>query len=644
MNDPTLDDIDLQLDELETEFNNSVDELYEKWDTAYRSDSRLMNAMTKVGMEEDPGSHTKLGCLERIPDTELENLYTGHDLCAKVCDFYPERMISEGILLDGGESKDSRFAGWADQKLKELNAYVRVREALTWSNVYGSAVILMDIDDGQPYDQPVDVDKIKSIRGLIVKDKTELQPLTLLTDDIYDPTYYRLHMEESIGESDALNELRRRVKSTNKDIIHSSRVLRFDGIKAPKRKAKQNNGWGYSVLTRFKHHYFAYQIALQDLQGMVSKFEIPILKIQNLVGKLSKDKTAEGKVYARLKMLTTSIKNLGAIVCDKEHEDVEYLTRSLTGLAELLDRFAFRVVTAADIPETQLFGRSSVGAGFSDAGLKERFYVAQKTKTLQEAKLREPFQKLLRYVLAADENPYAVSDIWSFDFIDTMQLTPKELADLKESQATVDSIEIEWGIVSAEEIRMSRHGGARWSPSTILLSKKIKKEANGKDQVKIPKNEKQNEENKEIRTDSFLNGIDVTVPGRVKTNIKSGLTKLRKIQSNSSIKKSRITYANSLLKDGIPTLKQIKEGYTYTIKNRRAAVKDKTSEAYVEWLLMGGMAGASWYRKLYRQILKNEGVDIKTVRTDDNELIGYIPQYQDMDTHLIELALELEDS
>src|SRR5690606_12375103 len=56
--------------------------------------------------------------------------------------------------------------------LDDLKAMAKIGEAWRWSRLQRGALLIMAVDDGKPYDQPLDLGTVKALRGLTVVDAT----------------------------------------------------------------------------------------------------------------------------------------------------------------------------------------------------------------------------------------------------------------------------------------------------------------------------------------------------------------------------------------------------------------------------------------------------------------------------------------
>ena len=480
-----------------------------------RNDASLTNALTRIGTNQDPSKHTRIPKIHLLSKEEVQNLHACHDIPAKVVEFYPNEMAREGIELnfgeeDAGQNTDT-IKAWVIKRIRELHLFPKLVDAQIQANTFGGAVILLRIDDGRPHNLPVDPDNIRGIRGLIVKNKHQVSPV-YIGSSVRNPEYYEFNFDANDNFDDpnvpitevekARREIINRIANTSLNRVHASRVIRFDGVNVSEEMMERNGGWGISVLDRFWEPYKRYDQALAAADIILHKLEVPIFKIHGLVAKqASNDQKVVSHLKARLELVKQSLVLLGAAVIDKDLEDIDYITRSLDGIDEVLEQFVRRVVSAADIPESFLFGMTTGGRGLSDNGMWERAFVAQRTAHKQNMKWLGPINCFLSYLMMSQESPTqgALPSSWSFEFRDTLQLTPKEAAELRETQSKVDEKEIMLGIVTPTEIRNSRHSNPRWSYITQLDDS-----AEPTPQPTRSESNPPTEEGSEVRTDDSL--------------------------------------------------------------------------------------------------------------------------------------------
>ena len=99
---------------------------------------------------------------------ELTNLYRGDGIASRLIDLPVHDMTRKWFkVLHDTEDL-------IQKDLRRLRAKRNVKEALTWADLYGGAIIIMGIDDGGNLEDELNEENIKKIEFLRVYDKNRL--------------------------------------------------------------------------------------------------------------------------------------------------------------------------------------------------------------------------------------------------------------------------------------------------------------------------------------------------------------------------------------------------------------------------------------------------------------------------------------
>ena len=139
--------------------------------------------------------------------------------------------------------------------------------------------------------------------------------------------------------------------------VHTSRLLKFEGLSASKTERQRQNRWSPGVLTRvieavrdFQQNWRSVGLILQQAPGGVQA-EGPHLHDR---GEGRQGSEADGVGEPRPLDFARGHHRRG-------HRGFDYHSANVSGLDALLDKFAVRLSAAADIPMTRLFGTSPAG-------------------------------------------------------------------------------------------------------------------------------------------------------------------------------------------------------------------------------------------------------------------------------------------
>ncbi|MBP6829486.1 MAG: DUF1073 domain-containing protein [Deltaproteobacteria bacterium] len=392
---------------------------------------------------------------DRLSDEMLEALYTGDPYANRICRVVPEEALRQGYRVKTGDSTEETAIG---AHLDHWRVTSHLTAAWTWSRAFGGGVVFVGADDGRDPSEPLDEAAIRSVRFLVVADRRDLVPLTWCTDDesqrYGEPETYSFTRLSSGGASEVV-------------IVHASRLIRFEGALTTRRRRTQLRGWGESELQRIYDVLSKFNGAWESTSTLLYQGSIGVLSMKNLFSMMAADK--RDVLKTRLDMMDLAMSSTRNVLIDAEGES---FTRTevgaLAGLAAVLDKFLLLLSGAAEIPVTILMGQSP--AGLSATGESDVRWFYDRIKSAQTSTLTPCLLRLIRLLCLAKDGPTkgVVPAKLAVEFAPLWQMTPLELADLRQKQATTDGIYIDKQVVTADEVGASRFRPEGWSPETTI--------------------------------------------------------------------------------------------------------------------------------------------------------------------------------
>jgi len=415
----------------------------------------LANALTGMGTGRDKSRHTSTQPIVFLTQEELENLY-GEWICRRIIDVVAEQSTRKGykVLFGGDGAKAEEVAG-IEQIIEDLYILEHFMLASKNARLYGGAVILLYIDDGREADQPVDKRNIRAIEGLEVLDRWQIAPV-ISEENLYDyskATYYQIISGDLIQQP----QLQK---------IHKDRILRFDGEWLPYRIRQRNYGWGMSSLQTVYDSFRHYWTGLNSAATVLVEFDVFVHKLRGLSQMLAAGK--ESDVRQRLVLNDMSKSIYRGYVIDSEREELDYVTRNLSGIGDVLEKLRVDIIGASQIPHTILFGESPSGLGAT--GRSEERDFAKFLGDYQAAHYKRPLQKLMEMIMLSKSGPTGgeLPESWRVSFNDLFELNEREKADVRARVAAVDGRMLQLGVLHPQEVREARYGGSEWSMETAL--------------------------------------------------------------------------------------------------------------------------------------------------------------------------------
>lgn len=395
-------------------------------------DGPYANAFLNVGNAMDRGMYTKATSNVYLSYSELENLYIQDGMARRIIDLPSEEMTRAGFDLD---DIDEQLEIDCITAFETLNLTKKLTEALKWSFLYGGSLIVVLANDGGTLESPLVVERVKSLEQLRVYDRWQVSRHQKYND----PGDMRFGRTEIFLIS-PLNGV--------PYYVHESRCLIFDGCSIPERQRELNDGWGASRLQQVNDQLTRFNMSHYWGNGLLERAQQAIHGIPDLTN-LLRSPGGEQSVKSRINLVDMARSVNNTVVIDAL-ETYEIKATSLTGVSDLIDRFAQVLCAVCDIPETLLMGKQKTGLSGSNKNDLEYFY--SKVKQWQTNMLIEPLDRLIEmqlYVLGAYTPDYKIE----FESLMVEDEAVEAEIDYKEAQCA--QIYNAMGALDASEVRLS---------------------------------------------------------------------------------------------------------------------------------------------------------------------------------------------
>jgi uncharacterized protein len=438
-----------------------------------RNDGTLINALTGMGQEGyDKTLGVQVGLRAVLQKQQLEDL-AANWICRNIINAYPREATREWLEITLGGSK-------ADQKtINDFNVYhdrLKIREkfrrAQYLANLYRGAVIVILADDGLDPKEPLKKDKIKTIKGLEVLDCHKIWPdITNNIPDPSEPEHYRLNVTPNQYPE---------IDQAKTQLIHASRIIRFDGAELPPDAMLRSNppGWGLSLLELVWDAFADYETVYNSVSNMAADFNVFKMAMKDLAVMIKAGgNQAEEALRNRFKAIRQMMSVMKGIIVDADKEQVDFISRQFAGVADIMDRFTQRLVGATDLPYTYIFGRGQAGLNAQGTGDSEDKMMAKKTSQFQEDVFRPRFQYLGELIWLAKDGPTKgkLPEDWGFQFKSLLEETDTEKIAARLQAAQAYNTYVSMGVLLPEEVRNSQFGGDEYSIEIKLDEKLWKK-------------------------------------------------------------------------------------------------------------------------------------------------------------------------
>lgn len=406
------------------------------------------NAVTGVGTSKDKGTASIFTPNGQVPYNTLEHLYEQDWIIGKMCDVVPYEMTRKWITYDT-ELEPSKVEELEDM-MTEFDVQAKFKEALTWARLYGGSAIMMVVNDGKEPEEPLDYKNIKELLNLIVLDAKTVHPRTW-NDEVESKDYGK----PEIYQFSTLNGKHK--------TVHTSRLLKFYGLRVSQRSSRRYRGWGASVVSRTMQTVRNTQMLDAGIATLISEAKYDTIYMPNLTELLMSDNAEElTNIYSNIN-LQKSITNSVLLDAEMKQERTAY---QFGGISEIQKNQLTNLATAIDIPEFILVGRNNGGLNAGQKELLLSWY--DKILSYQETEMTMPISQLLEVmgVVLKFQKPKAektakkdakddvvLERIIGFKFTNLFQLNPQEMAQVKSQNAQADATYIREGVITAEEAR-----------------------------------------------------------------------------------------------------------------------------------------------------------------------------------------------
>lgn len=382
----------------------------------------------------------------------LRDLWLGDGLGGRIVELPADEMTREGGEVNLGDGEE-----WDEPErlirahLDEANVWGKLAKAKKFERAYGGGGLIMSIDDGMPWDQPVDINRIQSVKGLIPATPDQLMAVSYYDDPAKADTCGRPALYRWQPGS-----LRVRLPGGG-SLIHESRIIAFTGLEVDDDRLVENLGWGDSVLGRCEERLRDTASALAGVGVGLQNFSQDVISMMNLAAELAKP-DGMARVQNRVRHMRLQKSMLGAVLIDTQ----ESFTRQgipMTGVADALTQFANFLSATTGMPVPILMGYSAVGLGDTSATLLRVWHDWLRAE--QKNSLRPALNKYLRLLLRSKQGPTGGIEPpkWEIVFAPLERPTPAEEDQRRKNQMEIDKGYMEMQVYGPGDVARSRFRG-----------------------------------------------------------------------------------------------------------------------------------------------------------------------------------------
>ena len=451
-----------------------------------RQDGAIIDALYEAEYQDNLEAQNELGMhsggdRRRLSARALEELARDW-LGKKICSIFPDEATRKWTEISLVKDEGRKIATAFEQYEEGLEIKYKFNKVDWLANIYGGGALLLNIDDGLPPDKPVNTQKIRTIKGIYELDPQDIRPYFPNMDaPSDDPDFYQIfYSQESKSKLDKLGS-----DYTSFNLVHKSRIVRFDGSRLPPRLLRSTGGWGDPLIVSALKEIARYTKISDSMAEMIQDHTILLHKMKGLQS-LIKQNLAKNKDVAtttngvpdalavlsqQFRAMKVMMRKLGAVSVDSE-DDLTYLVRNYQGLSDMKASFQEDLVAAVDIPYTMIFGRGPKGLMAGGTGEAEDQVWSKRIAAYQEQNYRHRKLDLLyKYIWLAQDGPTKgkIPEGWSYSFKPLYVETRKdETANQTAHTNMLIALQTQSGALTKDEVRNSLYGGTEYSYAVSL--------------------------------------------------------------------------------------------------------------------------------------------------------------------------------
>jgi len=408
----------------------------------------------------------------RFVDAQTVNdLYAGDAIAGRIVDEVVNSALRKGWTIkfstvdDDGATidLDPKEAAQLHTQIQEWEKHVDLKGwAEKWwkrGRAQGGSLAVFGVEDGvedtlEPLRPGGEFDWIRVFtRHEVSADDIGVDPKDPLTFSL--PIAYRLHPR-------TVND------SLSQGFVHASRTHRYEGVQVDDplistTSIGSGDSFGDSVFERTWIPLKNWNSAMQGAGHIIQDFSQAVYSV-NMLRQLLRAKGGRTLMLKQFQVMEEFRSMFNATVVDAK-DNYERKTTSTAGLPEIMDRFAQHLSAASGMALTRLIGVSPGGFGTGDSESDDWDSTVEGE---QDAHLRPFLERVYSILFETKAFKGKIPGGWTIVFTPLKQKSELDQATIQKTQTETDLMSIEAGILTQEEIAMSRYGKGEFSLHTEL--------------------------------------------------------------------------------------------------------------------------------------------------------------------------------
>lgn len=228
--------------------------------------------------------------------------------------------------------------------------------------------------------------------------------------------------------------------------VHASRLLTVVGREMPDMLKPAYAFGGLSLSQAIKPYVDNFIRTRQSVSDLIHSFSTMVFATD--MSQAITGGKGEG-LRTRLELFNRTRDNRGVFAINKENEELTNVSTPLGTLDDLQAQSQEQIASIAGIPLVVLLGVTPSGLNASSDGEIKTFYAT--IKSYQEKTLRSPMQTIIELIQINEFGKIDEEITW--EFVDLWEMSATDKATIRKTDAEIDQIYGDLGVVSNEEIR-----------------------------------------------------------------------------------------------------------------------------------------------------------------------------------------------
>lgn len=317
-----------------------------------------------------------------MPRPILEAAYVHNGIFRTIVDVPAEEMTRAGFCIEGDDISEELQQD-LQSRMEELDAMTHFATAIKWRRAFGGGLIVVGLIDGGTLEDELNEEGISEVEFMRVYDKDECVPYR----------YYEDSSDNRFGQVEIwqINPS----FGTGQYLVHSSRVLIFDGESIPNNLRRSNQGWGASVVQTCFKEVVRLDTALKLSVELLSKMQQAVHKIPNLSQQLN-EPGGEEQVTKRVNVVDTVRGIYNTVILDGE-EEYEVTSLTVANVEKIVATESDYVSMTTRMPGYVLIGKTEGGLNNSNKSTQDAWKTQIEAWQIQL--LKKPLDKFVSWVI-----------------------------------------------------------------------------------------------------------------------------------------------------------------------------------------------------------------------------------------------------